>query len=190
MRILKLTTDKIEPITARVYKNKDNNELYYNIKHGTYGPDSWAYSCCLYKPIFTPVNENDKYILDNNNYELKAIIKDDKILKDKHGNVVYNITTNKHNSDNRHNIIFWELPNKEYKDITYEVIGIFSILGSGITNHGTIDNLLLAPALVIEAVGPVKLTWKAKDINDNNLSQTVSYIAKHNKWIVGDIIKE
>lgn len=187
MRLQKLTSLKILPVVAQVHKNKTNNSLYYNIKHGTHGEGLWMYSCGLYKPYFTPENEGDKLEMKDDNYIIKPVKKDNVILRDKKKNVVYNITIDLSETHKKDIIVFWEIPNKNYLEVSFKVSGLATLLGEGISGKERGEVLYSSPAPVIEVLGDCELYWTGKDIENKNISQTIKYDYAKGEWDIQPI---
>jgi hypothetical protein len=187
MKIKKLDILGISTAEAKVYKSIDN-KLYFNIKHGNLGKDTWCYSLSFNRKLFIPKDEKDVIKLNNNNYDLKVILdKNKNIKKDKKNNILYSITVNDIKDHIRDIILLWEIPNKEYINVEYEIKGNGKTLIEASRGKERPNGTYITPAPVIEITGDVELYWSGYDKNDNKISQSVYYNFTKDHWKIDDI---
>jgi hypothetical protein len=195
MKILRLTSINVGPVIAQTFKkSKDANNIYFNIKHGSAGKNLWVYSCGLHSVHFKPANEKDSLELSGDNYILRPIKKrvggseDDKIvLKDKIGNTLYSISIDNMRHHKKDIILFWEIPNNNYTDVSYTTSGNVSELGKGWIGKERNEKLYSSPAPVLEIQGNCSLEWVAVDIDGFKIKQTIKYDFEKANWDISPI---
>lgn len=187
MRILKLTGVDIRPAVAMVYKNKVSNALYFNIQHGSFGKNFWIYTCGLNKIFFTPKDEQDRITLSDDNYILKPIKRNKEKIKDGKENILYNISIDSMENHKKDCIIFWEVPNKNYTNVTYTISGNAAMIAEGITGKERNDTIYSSPAPIIEAYGNCKLEWSGLNNNGERVSQTINFDYVNDKFDIPPI---
>lgn len=187
MKILKLTGTDIGPATAIVYKNKKTEVSYFNIKHGSNGENLWTYRFGLSKTYFSPESEDEILALTEDNYVIKPIKKDKLELKDGKGNIKYAVTKDHMENHRKDVVLFWEIPNKNYTDVTYEISGKCIELGKGISGKERENISYISPAPVLEIIGDVVLVWRAVDAEDRKIEQTIKYTYNTGEWEIGVI---
>lgn len=123
MKLLSIVNDNIESVTATLFKS-DKNNLYYNIKLGTFLPPFLGTSIYLNAKDF-PADENvPELLLTGSDYDILPIInKKLEIKKDKLGNpIVSLIKTKQKRSEDKTNkaLVIVNVPFKKctFKDIT------------------------------------------------------------------------
>lgn len=197
MMIRKLTAFITEPVVAKIYNHKKNGKMYYNVKHGSSSKnasndsDLWSYSLGLAKNHF-PVNEDVPELdLDGDDYIITTVKVNGEIMRDKKGNVLYNISRDKTDVHKKDIILLWEIPNKNYVDVKYVAEGTCTILGEGISGKERGDVIYSSPAPVIEILGDVTLTWTGRYYDNNTykkVSQVIKYNYANNSWDIKPII--
>lgn len=179
MRIAKLTTSALTPVEAVAVANKhDKEKLYFNVKHGTKGKSDvfWVYSCGVSTECAKPSSLEDICSLDKDNYILKQIRVKGKVLKDRNDNALYNIHSDNNLCHKRDLIVFWEIPNKYYHDVTFDIKGDVKLLGSGKTGYVRDDIQYISPAPVLEIYGNASLTWRAIDLENRIIAQKIEFV--------------
>lgn len=187
MKVLRLNNVSVKPAIAKVFVSK-NNDLYYNIKHGTRGDGLWEYSCGLRKVTFTPETPDDEYILKGNNYVLNPVKIETNYLTDGKNNNVYNIATDESDVHKSDVILFWDIPNKNYINVTYTMDGLCVKIAEGITGRTRGSTLFSSPAPVIEILGDCTLKWTGNQEDGSELSQTIKYHYTEETWDISPIL--
>jgi len=185
MKILKLDHIGIKNAKAVVFKNKKNNELYFNIKHGS--SKFWVWSASLDKKYYKPKNDNDVLELSENDYILIPIKGKKEVLKDKKNNTLYFISKDYMEIHKNDILLLWEIPNKNYTSVKYKVEGNASVIGTGMAGKERDNVKYTSPAPVVEILGNCKLTWEAVDVNGDKYKQEIEY--KNNNFNISDIKK-
>lgn len=157
---------------ATIFEGKKSK--YYNIKLGTKEPKFGCVTIGLDSSYFSPeVNKLAEIQLNGSNYELKPIIVKGKVKTDNKGNNVYNITIGKKSKDF---LIIWEIKNEFYTDIEYEITkGIGKILTKGYNGKDRGNIVYKSPELLIEACSDIIVSWKGKDINNNEIGEDLVF---------------
>lgn len=176
MRVQTLTAVTSSAAIATVYNNRRNKALYFNIKHGSQGTELWAYSCELSKDYFIPELPSDELKLDQDNYVLIPVKKNGSVVKDKKGNALYMLTVDHNHNHRRDLLLFWEIPNVNYIDVTYSISGMANEIGKGWSGKDRGEYVFKSPAPVLEVYGDAMLEWSAKNKNGDTFKQTISII--------------
>ena len=193
MRIKRLTLTDILPAIAHCVvtnKDKDKEKLGYVIRHGSFGPDSFALTTYLGYRYFKVGNKGDTLTLEGNEYICVPIIRKDENgvgtpIKDKAGNNIYVINKEERIGFNSDIIVYWEFPYSTYKDIEYSLEGKVRELAVGKTTTWYLDNKVVVPAPMLEVYGSCKLHWSGIDINKGQkISQIISYTAGDDIWSI------
>ena len=188
MKVLKLTEFKISPAEAMLFtrKNEETGEVkaYYNIEHGSFEPGFKLYKCCLDNKYFKPNEGTSTLVLDKDNYILRPF------RRDESNNIIrYMITISNLEYIKRDRLVFWEIPNKNYVKVNYELSGDVSVLGEGSVGKERDDFKYESPAPVLEIVGSCVLRWYAIDNQDREFEQVIEYDAGNDTWSIG-VVKE
>jgi len=191
MEIKKLTWTGIEPMKAQAFYNNKGDRLFFNVKHGTEGKLFGYWLGRVSPKIAKPKDISDTYVFDKNNYVL--IPNRDKVTgninKDKLGNNIYSIGIDYSTIHQNDIILFWEIPNKNYKDVNFEINGDANLIGMAYNgkDRGD-DNLHISPAPVVEIYGNCTLTWKAININNDEIYQTAKYNYNNGVWEISPVL--
>ena len=196
MKFMKLTAVKVEPVVAKIYYHKKNDKKYYNVKHGSNkstnnSNELWSYSFGLSKNDFPVTDGIPELLLSEDDYIISTVKKDGEIIKDRKGNVLYNISKDDNCMHKKDIILLWEIPNRNYTDVIYTTEGVCNILGEGVSGKERGDVMYCSPAPVIEILGDVTLTWNGVHNLDgvvNRVSQTIAYDYTKNIWHVEPIV--
>jgi hypothetical protein len=180
MRILKLTEFTIKPAIASVFISKKNQQKYFNLWHGSRGLKVWG--CGMNKRTFNPTDFPDKESIElkDNNYVITPIPG----LTNPGGKPFYSIYTDNVESHTNDVLLLWEIPNKRYTNVTYVTSGDCHVVGSGETGSVRDDIEYISPAPVIEIFGSCVLAWKGYDINNNIISQEITFDYPNSQWNV------
>lgn len=191
MKIVRLTLYGVAPVVASTFVNKHNNNLYFNVQHGIKDTSNqaatastWKYACELKTADFKPIADTDTCLLAGDTYTFEPVRSNGKPVKDAKGNIIYIIGINNAATDKNDIILFWEIPNKYYRDIQYTYVGECSLVGFGINGKERDGHMYTSPAPVIEILGDVVLTWSAKTDNNTHITQTITYDHKNGTWDV------
>ena len=174
MKIKKLVGDIITPIKA-ITNDNEKGTLYYNIKHGNKGPKGWVYSMGLDFKIFKPTESNSTIELNDDDYIIIPVMKHGKQVKDKNGNTIYFITKDDVTIHKTDLIIFWEIPNKNYRDVKYEISGAVTELACGKVSRVRDSNTYVSPAPILEITGKCVLKWSGVDEHNKRIVCTINY---------------
>lgn len=186
MQILRLTADAISTAVAVSVDGK--KEKYYNLKHGSIGRSLWRYIMFLSNTCFkyTPGVEEKQLI--GNNYSLRAINKKGEFIKDEKGNRLYNIVTDKNSSHYNDLLIFWDIPNFNYTEVSYKLSGNVNLIAEATNGKDRGDIVFTSPAPVLEVLGNCKLEWCGKNSDGKHVSQTIEIV--NQKVKINDILTE
>jgi len=190
MKIKKLTTSVLLPVTADVIanKNKEDTALFYNVKHGSRGEGLFTYTIGVDKRLFKPTNSNDKLSFDDNNYILLPIYDKKQHKKDSKNNYLYFISTDRMEEHKNDYIVLWEIPNRFYTDVSYDISGDVKLIGEGSLGRSRGSNIFTSPAPVLEVYGNCKLEWSGHDSKSTVYSQVITF--KDGLWNIGKLIAE
>lgn len=191
MRIRKLTLTDILPAVAHCVvtnKDKEKQKLGYVIRHGSFGPESFALTTYLGHKQFEVGKKGDTYTLSGDDYICIPIVKKDEKgkfvpVKDKAGNIIYIINRDNRTGFNSDIIVYWEFPFSTYNNIEYKLEGSVRELALGKTTTWYLDNRIEIPAPMLEVYGSCKLHWSGVDpVKKQKISQTVTYRAGDDQW--------
>lgn len=185
MRILRLANFKIQPAVASLHKNK--NKYYFNLRHGTKGTHFWRWSMGLDYRHFKPVKSDTEYVLDNDNYIIEPIKRNGNILEDKAGNVMYNISVDTMSTHKKDILLLWDIPNKNFINVTYSIKGMCSVIGEGSVGRVRSEQAYKSPSPVIEILGDSILYWSGVGADGKKYSQTIKYDYAEKNWDVSPI---
>lgn len=182
MKIGKLTTKALFTVKPTIYSKKNNR--YFNIRHGSVGDGLHTYTIGIDKYMHKPELGEEAPELTNDDYTLIPIYNGREQVKDSKDQYMYYLSrddVDEHKSDY---IILWEIPNKFYREIKYEIIGNVKVLGEGTIGKYRDGIDFISPAPVLEIYGPCELSWTA--IRDNKKFIHTSKF-DGNSWNVGTI---
>jgi len=186
MKIMKLTTSVLLPVTAEVVTNKSkDNSLFYNIKHGGRGSGLFTYTIGVDKRLFKPTGTHDKLHLIDNNYIMLPIYENKKHKTDSKGNYLYFISTDTMEDHKNDYIILWEIPNKFYSNVTFKTYGDVRVIGEGLLGRSRGIENYTSPAPVLEVFGNCTLEWSATDENGKMYSHKTSL--DDDGWKIGEL---
>jgi len=192
MRVVRLNSETASPAQATVIENLRTGSLYFNIWHGRRAQKLWSYVCSLNHKFFSPRTVNDVLELNNNNYILKPVMKKGVCVKDTRGNELYCITIDNDPGHKQDILLFWEIPNFNFVDVTYKHSVKAALLGAGASGKIRGNNEYISPYPVLEIVGECVLSWRGKDSQGNVYSQTIEVNPKDklNTFKINEIVKE
>lgn len=182
MRILNLTTFGISTATARSTWNKKNLRYYYNITLGFRGYEYKIYTIYLSHRHFKSEKNMEVLELTDNNYVLQPIKENGKIQKDNHGNPMYCIYCSDINNYKRDIVLIWEIPNKLYTDIMYEIKGDVRQLAEATYGQEREGKIYKSPIPVLEIFGDCELTWSGIDNHSLKVGQVIKYNYVLDQW--------
>ena len=189
MIIRRLTSKEIQLAKAATVVSKDKKTLYYNLRHGTYGRGLYKWWCSFSTKFFVPENVTDTLVLEDDDYIIVPI-KDNKnggLKRASNGDVCYTITKDDMEYHKSDILLLWEIPNKNYINVDYEIEGSGEQIGRGVTGKQRGDVMCRSTAPVLEITGDVTLTWEAKDINGKRFKQVIVYDSSVNSWDIQPI---
>ena len=180
MKIMKLTSKRLSPVTPIIIKKKPNT-LYFNIKHGSRGDKLHSYTFGLDASKFKPTSISDELELKDDNYVLLPIYKNEEQRKDRAGHPMYFISTDDMDDHKNDYIILWEIPNKFYTNVEYTTSGNVNVLGEGKIGRSRGGEDYISPSPILEVYGVCSLEWTAcKD--GSRYKQSFSYDGE--KWSI------
>lgn len=183
MKIIKLTSSIVSKVIASTVKNKNKTKEYYNIKHGGRGEGLHTYKMGMDERIFKV--DKSELILNDDNYILIPIYRQKKQLKDKADNFMYYISTDQMEDHKNDHIVFWEIPNKFYTDVKYEITGDVNTIACGTIGRSRGNVNYTSPAPILEVYGECTLSWTAIDNNGRKLEQVFTF--EDGKWNIGTV---
>ena len=188
MKIKKLTTNLLLPVKADVVanKNKDKNSIYYNIKHGGRGDGLFTYTIGVDKRLFKPTNTDDRLEFIDENYILLPIYENNVRKQDSKGNYLYFISTDGMEDHKNDYLLLWEIPNKFYMDVKYEINGDVKLIGEGSLGRTRGITSYTSPAPVLEIYGNCELSWSGLSEDGNLYKQRVTF--KNGMWNIGQLM--
>ena len=187
MKVLKLTGNLIETAKATATKFKNSDKFYFTLHHGSIGTDLWCYKLGLDYRYFKPNSSSDSLKLSNNEYFIKPVYRDSKIVKDKFGNPMYTLTVDYMDNHKNDVLLLWEIPNKyNYTNIEYKIDGLATEIAKGYTGKVRAEVIGKTPAPILEITGDVILSFTAEN-DDYYFSQTIKYDYAKNSWDIKPI---
>lgn len=175
MTLLKLVKDSIRPIIAYANHNRAKSELHYAVTHGTAGSNFGYWMCKINTHINKPSKLGDEVELRDNSYILIPLKNSKGFIKDKLGNNIYYINKDNNTVHKRDIVVFWEIPNINYVNVTYSLSGSVYEIGVAYNGKDRGDIVFKAPAPIIEVFGDCLLKWEATDVHGNTYSQQIEY---------------
>lgn len=183
MRIEELSTGGVKPAIAVVRRNINNKTLSFNIMHGSFGTGLGFWSARLNGRFGRPTSESDMITLDKNTYDLYAVRNgSNQVMKDVLDNTLYGVTDNRVQGDSRGVIILWRIPNVNYSEVSYSLVGMCSELGSGWNGKDRGDVIYKSPAPVVEVFGDCILSWEAKTSSGETVKHVSTYDSNKETW--------
>lgn len=189
MIIKRLTGKEILPAKAITVTGKDGSSHYFNLKHGSYGKSMSLWWCGFATRYFKPEGISDTLILDSNDYIIVPIKDGDKVKRNRDNNACYYISKDDMEYHKTDILLLWEIPNRNYIDVTYELTGSVSEIGCASTGKQRDDILCKSPAPILEITGDCKLSWVATDHNGDKFHQVIRYDSSINSWDIKPIEK-
>ena len=187
MRIRKLTTNLLLNVKAKIITNKNNGAKHFNIRHGSASEGLHDYVIYTDNRYFKPEENENEGAFNDDDYILKPVYKNDIHIQDRKDNYSYTISKDDVEDHKKDYIVLWEIPNKFYTDVKYEVSGNAIVLGTGYSGRVREGTLFSSPAPVLEVYGTTTLEWSG--IRDNVLyKQKVTF--KDDQWSIGQVIKD
>ena len=193
MYFKKISLYDLTNVTANVFRNRKNGELYYNLRLGTPGEKTWEYNLLFDKRYYSPKDENNRLELTDSNYIVKPIkVKSSdgrKVCKkDGKDNIFYVVTEDQASFHKKDLILVWELPNRNFTNIQYDIKGPHNILAKASTGKERDDNVYSSPILLIELLGNCTLSWNGEQDTGDVLEQTIDFNYESGQFTI-DIIK-
>lgn len=186
MRIRKLTTNLLLTVRAKTIINRSNNSKHFNIRHGSASEGLHDYIIYVDSRYFKPETDETERLFDRDDYILKPVYKNDIHIQDRKDNYSYTLSMDDVEDHKKDYIILWEIPNKFYTEVKYEIKGNALILGMGHSGRVRENKLYSSPAPVLEVYGSTTLEWSG--IRDDTLyKQIITF--KDDQWIIGQVIK-
>jgi hypothetical protein len=192
MKIIRLTHLIAMPATAMPFRNprKNPSPLYFNIKHGSKGKSFWMHTTSINVRVAQPTTETDVLELKGDHYIIRPSYKDGLPIKDAYKNTIYNISSDNLETHKNDILCYWEIPNKNYIEVTTEITGEIAELGRGYTGKDRNDRTYKSPAPVLEITGSGRLYWEAIDDKGDKYSQEIFvYTDKPTNFDIKPIIK-
>ena len=182
MRILSLNNLGVSNAIAKSMTNNNNNKMYYNISLGFGSNDYKMYTIYLSSKHFPVVEEVEELELHDNNYILQPIKIDNKVQKDKNGNINYCIYKGDVNNYKNDIILIWEIPNRRYVNVTYKMDGDVRLLAEATYGQERDGINYLSPIPILEIFGDCEITWSGTDKNNNTVGQVIKYNYALKQW--------
>lgn len=192
MYFKKISLYDVSPVVANVFKNKKTGGMYYNLRIGTPGEKTWEYNLLFDKRYYSPVEVTDRLTLDNNNYIIKPIKEKSsqgrfEAKKDKRGNVFYVVTEDQSSFHKKDLILLWELPNRNFTEIKYDVKGSHNIIAEAKAGKERDSEVFTSPILLIELLGDCILHWVGTQDSGAMLEQEIKFTYESGQFIVDSI---
>lgn len=165
---------------ATVFKNKKTGDLFYNLRLGTTGDGTWEYVLLFDKRTYIPTNVSDKLVLDGNNYIIKPLKTKDQegkhqLIKDGQDNVQYIVSEDGSSFHKKDLILVWELPNRNFTKIDYNIKGSHNILATAITGKERNGKTYVSRIVLAELLSDCELHWEGEQDTGDILEQTISF---------------
>ena len=180
MYFKKISCYDLVPCIATVYKNKKTNGLYYNLRLGTTGEETWEYVLLFDKRYFSPEAPIDRLELNKDNYIIKPVKerdKEGKLLpkKDLKNNIIYVVGEDESSFHKKDLILIWELPNRNFTNIEYSIKGPHNILAEAKTGKERNNKVFTSPIVLVELLGDCKLSWEGTQDSGDALCQNINF---------------
>lgn len=183
MEIKRLHNGIVTPASLDAFLNNNNGATHMNLTHGAKGVGGWKWFAGVDKSTVT----DESALLTKNDYVLIPVYKAGKHIKDKAGNLCYNISRNSdpvHTSDL---LVLWTPASKSYTDVKCTVLGGCEIIGSGKYPIGRGGRRSL-PAPVVEIYADATLRWVGTNPEGVVSQQLISYDYGRREWTTGDVL--
>lgn len=190
MIIKKLTSLKVSTVEAVAIQDKRTENLYFNIKHGSIGKELFMWWCGLAKKHFSPATADEKLALTGDEYILRPVRVGGELQYNKLNNLNYVLTLDAMEYHKTDVILFWEIPNKNYTDVSYTIDGDHNVIGTGTIGRERSGKLYTSPAPIIELYSSATLTWTGKTSNGEKVSQVITYDMSKGIWDINPIKTE
>ena len=187
MNVISIGIKDIRKVSTTVVNNKKKGIKHHNIRHGSRGKNFWEYSIGVSSSICKVDDSEERVVLDDDNYILLPIMRKDIQVKDGRGNPMYYIDSDTQGNHDEDYLVLWNIPIIHDREIKFTVSGNAMILGNGVVGRIRNDNLLQAPAPVVEVTGSAILKWSYID-GEDLIKQTTTFNGK--TWTIGEIITE
>jgi hypothetical protein len=180
MYFKKISLYDLSTPSATVFKNKKTDDLFFNLRLGITGEKTWEYILLFDKRKYIPKDANDKLELDGVNYNIKPIkdkLPDNKFIlkKDGKGNVQYVVSEDSSSFHKKDLILIWELPNRNFTNIKYEIKGPHNILAEAVTGKERSENIYTSPIILAELLGDCDLKWEGIQDTGDILEQSINF---------------
>ncbi len=186
MRIRKLTTNLLLNVKAKTVNIKPTGATHFNIRHGSASEGLHDYIIYMDRRYFKPEDNITEKILNDDDYILKPVYKNNIHIQDRKDNYSYTLSRDEVEDHKKDYIILWEIPNKFYSDVKFDVSGNAIILGTGYSGRVRDGKVYSSPAPVLEVYGTATLEWSG--IRDDKLyKQIITF--KDDQWNIGQVIK-
>jgi hypothetical protein len=182
MRILNLNTFGVSNAIAKAMFNKKNAKLYFNIILGFRGYEYKMYTLYLSQRHFKAKKSMEELELKDNNYILQPIKINGELQKDTHNNPIYCIYCNDVNNYKKDIILIWEIPNKLYTNVKYEIKGDVTKLAEASYGQERDGVNYISPIPVLEIFGDCELTWSGIDKHSVKVGQIIKYNYVLDQW--------
>lgn len=186
MRILKLCNVNVTNAVATAIPNK-NNRLYFNIMIGSRGLDWKLYTMYLSSRHFQATKNGEELELKGNNYMINPVKVNNEIQKDQNGNILYCIYPNDAYSYKKDIVLLWEIPNRSYLNVKYEIKGDVELLAEASYGKERLGVNYKSPIPVLEIFGDCELTWTGVDREGKQVGQIVKYNYVIDQWDIKSI---
>ena len=186
MRIRKLTTNLLLNVKAKTVNIKPTGATHFNIRHGSASEGLHDYIIYMDRRYFKPEDNVTEKVLNDDDYILKPVYKNNIHIQDRKDNYSYTLSRDEVEDHKKDYIILWEIPNKFYSDVKFDVSGNAIILGTGYSGRVRDGKVYSSPAPVLEVYGTTTLEWSG--IRDDKLyKQIITF--KDDQWNIGQVIK-
>lgn len=179
MRFTKISGTSTSTVSTVLHKA--GNKSYHNVKHGSYGKGLWKWSIGMKSDIF-PVVDNKTLTLDQDNYILIPVKRNNATSKDGIGNTMYNISTDEMLSHKNDIIALWEPDAVNINDFEYTITGCIEEIGKGYTGKTRNDRTIKIPTPIFEITGSCDIKWEGIGPNNVKHSQHISYCGDTDEW--------
>lgn len=186
MRILKLYGNNVNNVIATAIPNK-NHKLYFNIMLGTRGKPYKFYTIYLASKHFKAKKVKEELELKGNGYLIQPVKDKGQVIKDKHGNTCYCIYKSELNTYEKDIVLIWEVPNRYYTNISYNISGDAMVLAEACYGKYRFGVNYMSPIPVLEIFGDCELTWTGIDRQNNKVGQVIKYNYAIEQWDIKPI---
>jgi len=187
MRIERLSDGMITSAIADRYVDPVSKKVYFNLAHGAKGPSTWKWYAGLSAKHFS--SEDNCVILDGDNYNILPIYSKGDILRDKVGNICYNVVIDNDLAHHKDIILLWGIPTRGYRNLSYTIHGGVELIGEGKAGKSRGPNSVVGPAPVLEIIGDCELVWYGTDTSGAAVKQVAKYQYYDSKWSIGGVEK-